>query len=73
MTVTKDVFGCANVCVCVCACVRSMTTHTSGCSFACRHRGRSSAKTQRLVFCTFKWQWRCIYIYTVHIYEGHCV
>jgi len=49
MTVTKDV--CRTVCgwcslgyeqlvqTCVCVC-SSMNTHSSGCSFACRQRGR---------------------------------
>jgi len=49
MTVTKDLcgwcsFGYEQL---VCACVWSM--HTSGCSFTCRQRGRSSAKTQQII------------------------
>jgi len=32
-----------------------MSVHTSGCSFACHQRGYSSAKTQRLAQCTFKY------------------
>ena len=36
-----------------CVCVWSVSVHTSGCSFACRQRGRSSAKTQTLAQCTF--------------------
>ncbi|KAG1927924.1 protein FAM200B [Pimephales promelas] len=31
-----------------------MNAHSSGCSFACRQRERSSAKTQRLAFSSFK-------------------
>jgi len=63
MTVTKDV--CRTVCgwcslgyeqlvqTCVCVC-SSMNAHSSGCSFACRQWGHSSAKTQRLAFSSFK-------------------
>jgi len=58
MTVAKDLccwcsFGYEQP-VQACMCVWSMSVHTSGCSLACRQRGRSSAKTHRLAQCTFK-------------------
>jgi len=55
VTITKDLWGWCSFGYeqLVQACVWSMSVHTSGCSFACRQRGHSSAKTQRLAQSTF--------------------